>query len=115
MNLEQQLKIYKDISKKITELEEQKKALGATIMAQMQNDKVTVADYIVRRYERLSIKTTIEEARSLQAVKMEEVVDKDKIKSLHLEGKPINGISTTRYIVVTTQKSNISIDNPPDF
>lgn len=115
MNLEQQLKIYRDIGNKIAQLEEQKKSLGAAIMEQMQSDKLVIDDCTVRRYERLNIKTTIEEARSLNAVKTEEVVDKDKIKSLHEQGQPINGISTTRYIVVSTQKPKIPIDNPPSF
>lgn len=112
MQLEHQLKIYKDIANKINALEEQKKMLGAAILAQMQSDKLIIADYTVRRYERLSIKLTLDEARSLNAVKTEEVVDKDKIKAMHELGQPIQGVSVTRFIQVTTPKSKTP---PPEI
>jgi hypothetical protein len=41
------------------------KALGVAILQQMQEKKVQFADYTAHRYERFSIKLTVEEARGL--------------------------------------------------
>ena len=78
MTLEEQISAYKEIGKKIDELEEKKKTLGVAIMQQMQGKKMEVAGYVVRRYSRLSIKISLEEARTLNAVKLEETIDKNK-------------------------------------
>lgn len=103
MDLQHLIKQHKELSKKIEEMEEQKRALGAAIMQQMNNKTLQVPGYFVRLCNRLSIKLTIDEARYLNAVKMEEVVDKDKIKDLYNSGKPINGVSEIRYIQIVEQ------------
>lgn len=105
MNLEEQIKLHKQISKQIEELEEKKRMLGLAIMQQMQNKILHIPGFIVRKFSRLLIKTSITEARSLNAIKMEEVVDKDKIKSLYNSGHPINGISETIYIQISEHPS----------
>lgn len=79
----------------------------------MKEDRLNIADYVVRRYERLSVKLTLDEARAFDAVKTEEVVDKSKIKALHEQGTPIEGVSVTRFIQVSARHSKIPIDNPP--
>ncbi len=101
MDLEQQLKTYREIGKQIQELEQQKKMLGISIMQQMQDKTMRVADYLVRRYSRISINLSIEEARVLDATKIEEIIDKDKIKVLYQQGKPMNGVSETQYIQIS--------------
>lgn len=101
MNLHEQVKLHKELSKKIEELEEQKKALSLAIMQQMQDKVLLLDNFIVRRYNRLSIKTSIEEARAFNAVKLEETVDKDKIKALYNNGHPISGVSEIQYIQVS--------------
>jgi len=105
MNLEEQIKVYKEIGGKIEELEQQKKALGVTIMEQMSDKTLRTVDYLVRRYSRLSIKLSLEEARLLSATKMEETVDKDKIKILYQQGQPIQGVSETHFIQVSSVKT----------
>lgn len=103
MSLEDQIRLHKELSRKIEELEEQKKALGMTILQQMQGRKsLQLAGFLVRRFDRLSIKLSIEEARSLNAVKVEEAVDKDKIKALYHNGHPIKGVSEIQYIQIST-------------
>lgn len=102
MNLEEQVKRYKEISRKIEELEQQKKALGAAIMQQVQGKSLRVADYLVKRYMRLSFKLSLEEARALNATKIEEVVDKDKLKTLYHPNYPIQGISEVHYIQISS-------------
>ena len=79
MRLEDQVKLHKELSKKIDELEAQKKELGLAIMQQMTSKVISLPGFVVRRYSRLSFKLTIEQARSLNATKIEETIDKDKI------------------------------------
>ncbi|MBA3957570.1 MAG: hypothetical protein H0X51_04135 [Parachlamydiaceae bacterium] len=103
MTLEEQVKLYKELAKKIEAMEEQKRALGQSIMQQMQNKILKVPGFLVRFCSRLSIKLPLEEARLINAVKLEEVVDKDKIKALYNNGQTINGVSEIRYIQVVEQ------------
>jgi len=102
MNLEDQIKLYKDLSQKIEEMEEQKKALSHTIMQAMQGRTLKLAGYLVRCCSRLNIKVTLDEARILNAVKLEEIVDKEKIKALCKDGQLINGVSEIKYIQIST-------------
>lgn len=104
MNLEKQIETYNEIRKKIEELEQQKKALGMAIMEQMEGKTMKVADFLIRRYSRLSIKLSIDEARTFDAVKMEEIIDRDKIKALYELGKPLPGVSETQYIQISQER-----------
>lgn len=101
MNLEEQIKLHKQLSKQIDELEEKKRALGLAIMQQMQNKTLRIPGFLVRKFSRLSIKTSLEDARILNAIKIEEMVDKDKIKTLYNNGRPIGGISEIHYIQIS--------------
>lgn len=104
MSLEEQIKNYKEISRAIEALEEQKKALGAAIFAKMAGNMCQTNEYVVRKVERLSYSVSIEDARMYQATKMEETVDKDKIKALYQSGHPIPGVKEIKYIQVTEKK-----------
>lgn len=110
MNLEEQIKLHKALSKKIEEMEEQRKDLSFTIMQAIQGKTQRLAGYLVRCCSRLSIKLSIEEARSLNAIKLEETIDKDKIKALYKSGHPIDGVSEIQYI----QISSLSSEMPED-
>jgi hypothetical protein len=101
MNLQDQVRLHKELSKKIEELELQKKALGVAILQQMIAKTLSFPGLVVRRCNRLSIKLTVEEARSLNAVKWEEIVDKDKIKALYNNGHSIEGVSEIEYIQIS--------------
>lgn len=106
MNLESQIIQHKELSKKIEELEEQRKALGLTILRQMTGNSLQLGNFVIRRCNRLSIKLSVENARMLNAVKMEEIIDKDKIKALHHQGRTIEGVSEIQYIQITTVKTS---------
>ena len=108
MEIEEKIRLHKELSKKIHELEEQKKAIGLEIMEKMESKTLEVPGYLVRKYSRLFIKTTLDEARVLDAIKLEEVVDKDKIKTLYLAGQ-VNGISEIQYIQVMEGKGTKEI------
>jgi hypothetical protein len=105
MDLEEQVKTYRELVRKIEELEAQKKALGHSILQQMSSKCLRVGMLQVRRCQRLSISTSLEEARMLDAVKWVESVDKGKIKLLHQQGHSVNGISEIQYIVVSESKT----------
>lgn len=107
MTLEEMVRRHREISQKIDELEKEKKALGLVIMEQMEGKSLKVADYLVRRIQRLSISVSIEEARSYNATKMEECVDKEKIKLMYSQGKIVPGVSEIQYIQVTQNKVQI--------
>lgn len=100
-NLLEQIKLHKAISQQIEQLEEQKKALGASILNQMPGSSLQVPGYLVKRFNRLTISVSIEQARSLHAVKLEEAVDKDKIKALHKSGQPIEGVREISFIQIS--------------
>ena len=104
MSLEEQIQAYKELSLYIADLESQKKELSLIILKQMSEKTLSVAGYIVRRYDRLSIKTSLEEARELGATKMEEVLDRDKLKKLHQSGRAIPGVAPSPFIQVSLQK-----------
>lgn len=70
-------------------------------MNQMITPVLQVPGYRVKRYHRLSIAVTVDNARILNAVKFEEVVDKDKIKALYNKGQPIEGVTEVNYIQVS--------------
>ncbi len=103
MDLEDQIKLHKELSKKIEEMEDQKRVLGLAIMQQMQSKTLRIPGFLVRCCSRLSIKLSIEEARSLNAIKLEELIDKDKIKALYNSGQSINGVSEIQYIQISEQ------------
>jgi hypothetical protein len=103
MNLEDQVALYKDLSKKIEGMEEQKRQLGAAIMQKMESKTLRVTGFVVRSCSRLSIKVPLDQARLLDAIKLEETVDKEKIKALYNSGKLIDGISEIHYIQVQEQ------------
>jgi hypothetical protein len=100
MTLQDQIRLHKELSKKIEEMEEQKRQLGIAILQQMQSKTLQVPGFFVRHCSRLSIKLTLEEARSFNAIKLEETVDKDKVKALYNGGNNIDGVSEIHYIQV---------------
>lgn len=100
--LEQKLKEYRDIAEAIKQLESKKKEIGQEILSAIPvgMKKLTTPHFKVFKQQRLSFKTTIEEATGLQAVKTEIVLDKEKLKALHEEGLTVPGISQSEYILV---------------
>lgn len=102
MSLEEQIRLHKEISKKIEELEEQKRTLSQSIMQAMTGKTLQLGDYLVKRFSRLSISMTPDQARTFNAVKFEEVVDKEKIKMLYRSGNPIAGVKEIEYIQISS-------------
>ncbi len=72
-------------------------------------EKIKLQNLQVKRYSRLTIKTTIETAKSFGATKIEEIVDKDEIKKLVTQGIFIDGVTESTYIIV----SKLTRENPP--
>lgn len=101
MNLEEQIRLHKQLSKQIDELEEKKKTLGAQILQQMTQKVLKVPGFIVKRCSRLSYSISVDEARQYDAVKIEETVDKMKLKTLYHQGQPIQGIQEINYIQIS--------------
>lgn len=106
MSLEDQIRQHKEISLKIEELEAQKKALGQEILRAMEGKSLQVKGYLVKRFSRVSISSTIDQARLFHATKMEEVVDKERLKALFKSGTPVPGIKVIEYIQITGKSSH---------
>lgn len=66
MNLEEQIQKYKEITIKIQELEEQKKLLNLSITQVMTEKSFEIGNYLVKRFPRLSITTTLDFAPPAQ-------------------------------------------------
>ena len=111
MNLEEQIHLHKEISLKIDQLEEQKKSLTQSIIQAMTGKSLQLGCYFVRRCSRLSISTSLDQARTFSAVKTEEVVDKEKIKILHKTGGAIPGVKEIEYIQISIKEE---LSNEPD-
>jgi hypothetical protein len=105
-DLEELVREYLKLSKEINALEIRKSALNREISDRVSEKKTEVADGIVRRFERLSIRTPIEVARGLGATKTEEVLDKDMLKSLHESGSVIQGITLLSFVQVSEKKKD---------
>ena len=95
MSFEEKVKEHKEISLKIRKLEEERKLLSQELLMLMPKNMrvVTAGDYQVKRFSRITFKTTVEEARTFDAVRMEEGVDKDRLKHLPTMGHPIPGLT----------------------
>lgn len=113
MELEAIVIAYKELTRQIDALEEKKKALSEEIIraVPLEAKSVRVADYVVRRYSRLSIKTSLEVARVLDAVKMEETVDKEKIKQIYLQGEAVPDVKEIQYINVSAARPAAKTDS----
>lgn len=104
MTLEEKVNAYKELRSKIEELENQKKLLVAEILQLIPKEtkSMQVSGSTVRRYSRLSIKISIENAKILDAVKMQEVVDREKIKKLFDRGEHLPDVEEIHYIQVSS-------------
>ena len=80
MDLAEKIATYKQLIQQIEMLEEEKRKISQEIISEMPDKKFETAEWKATRYERLSIRPALELARLLDATKMEEQVDKEKIK-----------------------------------
>jgi hypothetical protein len=104
LDIEEQIRAYKEFGRQIDELEQKRKELSLAILQQMSKRTLSVAGYTVHRCSRLSFQVSIEEARELGATKMEEVLDKEMLKKLHQSGQSIPGVSSFQYIQILSSK-----------
>jgi hypothetical protein len=113
-SLEAYIRAYKELACRIAELEGQKKQLAQVILQKMQTKTMAVAGYVVRKCERLSVSTDLQKAREWNATKMEEVVDKDKLKQLYQAGHKIPGISISQFVqICNDKKASFSANQSP--
>ncbi len=106
MSLEEKVLKYKQIQNEIKRLETEKEIVYEEILHSFQQDEKELfsESFRVRKYVRLSIKTTVEEAKAFGATKVEELVDKDKIKEIIHSGVLVPNVTETNYFLV--QKLN---------
>jgi hypothetical protein len=111
LQLAEKIAAYKKLIQQIEVLEEAKKQIAKEIIAEMPDKRFETPEYKVTRYQRLSILTTLEQARFFNATKMEEQIDKEKIKQLFHSGTPIEGVEEHSYLMVSIKKQ-VTNENP---
>ena len=104
MSLEEKIARYVELRQLIEEMENQRKALVAEVLELMPKETpiALIPGYRIKRASMLSIKTSLNIARQLGAVKMKEVVDKEKLKKLYQEGHNPPDVSELHFIQVYT-------------
>lgn len=102
MSLETKIARYVELRQQIEDLENQKKMLVSEILALLPQEapSVSIPGYRVKRISLLTIKTSLESAKQLGAVKIKEVVDKEKIKKLYIEGHHPPDVTEVHFIQV---------------
>ena len=108
ISLEALIQVYKEMTQRIAKMEEERKEIGRAILQQMTTKSLSIAGYIVRSCERLNIHTELEKAREWGATRMEEVIDKAKLKQLYQAGCEIPGISISQFIQVSIKSPDES-------
>lgn len=104
MDLSEKVAAYKRLISQIETLEEEKRNIAAQIIEEMPGSKFETAEFKATRYQRLSIRLSLEKARELQATKMEELVDKEKIKKMFHSGATMEGVEMRSYLLVSAKK-----------
>lgn len=104
MQLDEKIAIYKSLMREIDALEEKKKQMAQEIIAEMPDKKFETCLFKAFRYQRLLIRTSLEEARLLSATKMEERIDREKIKHMFHSGVPIEGVEEHSYLIVRAKE-----------
>lgn len=111
--LEDKVKAYKELANQVAELDRKRKKLGNEILQMLSKDAKTfyIAGYRVQRFVRLSIKTSLEDARTFGATQKEEVINKQEIKRLYELGHSIPDVQQFESIIVYNAKSSIGDTN----
>lgn len=104
MDLSEKIATYKKLIRQIDELEKEKQQIAQEIIAEMPDKKFETPEFKAVRYQRLSIRPPLEIARQLSATKMEEQIDKDKIKEIFYSGVAIEGVEERFYLLVSAKK-----------
>lgn len=113
MSLETKIARYVELRQQIEELEKEKKALVAEVLALLPQETpiTSIPGYRIKRASLLTIKTSLESARQLGAVKMKELIDKEKIKKLYIEGHNPPDVSEVHFIQVYADTAVSSGEN----
>jgi|JI9StandDraft_1071089.scaffolds.fasta_scaffold04512_9 hypothetical protein len=112
MCLEEKILKYKELQVELKKLEEEKEKVYAEILQSFSHDEKEIfsENYRVKKCVRINIKTTLDEARALQATKTEELVDKDKIKELLHSGITVPNVTEATYFFIHNLEKEDSSD-----
>ncbi|HEY2810066.1 MAG TPA: hypothetical protein VGJ00_01560 [Rhabdochlamydiaceae bacterium] len=103
MGLAEKIATYKQLIRQIEQLEEEKRKISQEIIAEMPDKRFETAEFRAICYQRLSIRPSLDLARHLNATKMEEQIDKEKIKQIFHSGVPIEGVEMRSYLLVSAK------------
>ncbi len=100
--LEEKILRYKQIQEQVKKLEEEKQHVYKEILQSFPQEETEIFSerYRVKRYSRMTIKTTVEEARVFQATRIEEIIDKEKIKELVQSGILVPNVTEASYFFI---------------
>ncbi|HLB52870.1 MAG TPA: hypothetical protein VJK48_04105 [Chlamydiales bacterium] len=105
-SLSNQLERYNRLLQKQDALCKEKKQLTESILSSMSSEMVETSQLKAIREQKLSIRTSLEEARTFGATKMVEQVDKEKIEDLYLSGVSVPGVKLLSHLSVKSKKKS---------
>lgn len=105
--LEEKVAKYVELRKQIEELEAQRKTIAVEILECMPKEQqhVDLEQTWIKRATLFSVKTSLKDAQLFDAVRVKEVVDKEKLKELYKLGHNPPGVSEIHYLQVYTKKT----------
>ena len=95
---EQLVEAYLDVGRREEEVAAEKQAIKEEILTRMDTDSEVVGNYSVTKAKRVSFSVTLDQARSLGAIK--EAVDNDALKKMAAGGTEIPGMKVSLYPVI---------------
>jgi hypothetical protein len=111
MSLEEKILKYRQLQEHIKLLEEQKQKIYQEILQSFPKDSQEIFsdNFRLRRYFRLTIRTSLEEARTFDATKTEEFVDKEKIKKLIHQGILVPNVTEASYFFIHERDADLDL------
>lgn len=112
-SLEEKVLAYKELRAKISALEEERQKVYQEILAAFPENELIIEaeNFRIKKHTRLTIRTTVEEARAFNATKVDEIVDKDKIKKLVFSGTFVPNVTEASYFFIH-DRNPLTIEEP---
>ncbi|MBS0626154.1 MAG: hypothetical protein JSS32_08905 [Verrucomicrobia bacterium] len=92
---------YKVLMEQIDELTDRKTAVSQQILSQLKEKTTQTPHFKISKYQRVTVKTSIESARALGCTVQVEDIDKEALRRLYDEGLPVPNIHQNEYIRIS--------------
>ena len=89
---------YRNLTGQIDALSEKKSEVGNQILAQLKEKNTMTPRFKVSKFQRVTVRTSLESARVFGCVVQVEDIDKEALRRLYDEGIPVPNIQQSEYI-----------------